>query len=120
MLEATFRRDTALLAHCWQLSAIANAFLRDGMIEARGRGIEKVLACKMQKVETPSLHFEAPGLWVEFRYPDSSMANGTSTTQETTQDIPQKILAILREKPTASRREIATILTEITEDAGAI
>ena len=52
---------------------IANAFFRGGMIEAWGRGIEKMrAACESQGVPEPVLRVERTGMWVEFenRTPD--------------------------------------------------
>ena len=46
---------------------VANAFFRAGMIEAWGRGIEKVMqACADRGLAPPQLRYESPGLWVEF------------------------------------------------------
>ena len=46
---------------------VANAFFRAGMIEAWGRGIEKVLqACREAGMADPQWRYETPGLWVEF------------------------------------------------------
>ncbi len=49
---------------------VANAFFRAGMIEAWGRGIERIMeACRAAKSPTPKLRYEPNGLWVEFSYP---------------------------------------------------
>ena len=68
---------------------IANAFFRAGMIEAWGRGIERIMdACKTAKVPVPEIKYETGGLWVIFHYPDehkSSQGTG-ATTRETTQE----------------------------------
>lgn len=46
---------------------VANAFFRAGMIEAWGRGIERMRAdCVAQGVPEPSLRCEPGGFWVEF------------------------------------------------------
>jgi ATP-dependent DNA helicase RecG len=46
---------------------VANALFRAGMIEAWGRGIEKVMqACDDRGMARPELRYEKPGLWVEF------------------------------------------------------
>jgi ATP-dependent DNA helicase RecG len=98
---------------------VAHTFFRAGMIEAWGRGIEHMIdACKAADVPEPLLRYEPPGLWVEFpirmvQRPDKIRVG---TTQKTTPKIPQKILAILEENPSASRREIAERLADITED----
>jgi len=56
---------------------IANAFFRAGMIEAWGRGIEKVMqACRSAGLALPALRYEKLGLWVEFNYPSMSELSG--------------------------------------------
>ncbi|HBY98802.1 MAG TPA: transcriptional regulator [Chloroflexi bacterium] len=102
---------------------IANAFFRAGMIEAWGRGIEQMqVDCEAHGVPGPALRHEANGLWVEFANRVTEKTSGEilettqKTTQKTTQNIALKILAILRQNPSASRREIAMILEDITED----
>jgi ATP-dependent DNA helicase RecG len=48
---------------------VANAFFRAGMIEAWGRGIERVIqACLAHGLEPPELKYEGSGLWVTFRF----------------------------------------------------
>jgi ATP-dependent DNA helicase RecG len=48
---------------------VANAFFRAGMIEAWGRGIEKILAaCQAAGVSEPELRYEHTGLWVVFTF----------------------------------------------------
>jgi ATP-dependent DNA helicase RecG len=48
---------------------VANAFFRAGMIEAWGRGIERVLdACRQADLPTPELREEHPGFWIVFRF----------------------------------------------------
>ena len=79
-------------------------------------------ACKVADVPVPLLRYETPGLWVEFpmrvaQRPDKIRVGTTpEATPKTTQKISQKILAILVENPSASRREIAERLADITED----
>jgi ATP-dependent DNA helicase RecG len=98
---------------------VAHTFFRAGMIEAWGRGIEHMIdACKAADIPVPLLRYETPGLWVEFpiravQRPDKI---GVGTTPKTTQKTAQKILVILMENPSASRREIAECLADITED----
>ena len=49
---------------------VANAFFRAGMIEAWGRGTERILeACRDAGVPEPELRHEPDGLWVEFPFP---------------------------------------------------
>ena len=48
---------------------VANAFFRAGMIEAWGRGIERVLdACTQAGLPAPELREEHPGFWIVFRF----------------------------------------------------
>ena len=74
------------------------------------------------EVEAPRLRYEHPGLWVEFAYrgvhEGSEAVSGTTlkTTLKTTPKTAEKILAILHQHPSASRREIAEMLGDITED----
>ena len=93
--------------------------IRAGMIEAWGRGIEHMIdACKAADVPVPLLRYETPGLWVEFpiHLPQRPVKIWGGTTPKTTPKTTQKILAILVENPSASRREIAERLADITED----
>ena len=50
---------------------VANAFFRAGLIEAWGRGIEKMQAeCKEAGVPAPIFNYDMPGLMIEFRSKD--------------------------------------------------
>ena len=52
---------------------VANVFFRAGMIEAWGRGIEKVMqACVDRGLAPPELRYETPGLWVDFAIRDQA------------------------------------------------
>lgn len=52
---------------------IANALFRAGMIEAWGRGIEKIIqACLEWGALPPDLRYVEPGLWVEFTLKDQA------------------------------------------------
>ena len=113
--------DTLLQKHSSQPfnPDVAHTFFRAGMIEAWGRGIEHMIdACKAAEVPVPLLRYETPGLWVEFpiRLPQRPVKIGGGTTPKTTPKTTQKILAILVENPSASRREIAERLADITAD----
>jgi len=49
---------------------LANAFFRAGLIEAWGRGIERILeACASARVPRPDFRYESTGLWTEFSFP---------------------------------------------------
>ncbi|MBF0451142.1 MAG: putative DNA binding domain-containing protein [Candidatus Magnetomorum sp.] len=77
---------------------IANVFFRSGMIEAWGRGVEKVFdSCRKSGLEKPDLRYEKTGLWVEFKPTTQEITQEIEkatqeidqTTQETTQEIDQ-------------------------------
>ena len=98
---------------------VANAFFRAGMIESWGRGIEKITeTCKIAGVPTPELRCEPTGLWMIFHFvPPPSQNRGPSgkatqeATQETTQETTQeKILKLLENKPSITRKELATLV----------
>jgi ATP-dependent DNA helicase RecG len=90
---------------------IANAFFRAGLIEAWGRGIYKIISeCKIFGAAPPKFNCDFSGLMVEFGAKVEEVSG--KTTRKTT----QKILSILKENPSASRKEIAVILGDITED----
>lgn len=54
---------------------VANVFFRAGLIEAWGRGIERILeACRQAGAPEPEARYESTGLWVVFPYlPEHSM-----------------------------------------------
>jgi ATP-dependent DNA helicase RecG len=82
---------------------IANTFFRSGMIEAWGRGIERIMeACRNSGNPLPELIYEKTGLWVHF--PFSSVDITQETTQETTQE---KIISLIKAKPGITQKELA-------------
>ncbi len=82
------------------------------MIEAWGRGVEKIFVeCSTAGVPQPVFRYEHTGLWVEFGFRSLEMS-----TQKTTQKNAMRILAILKDNPEASRKEISETLKDITED----
>lgn len=103
---------------------IANVFFRAGDIEAWGRGIQRVLdACREAKAPEPQIRVDQREFWFEFpfsaAYLDSVISEQTTqkTTQKATQKtVPEQILDMLREDPSAGRREMAARLGGITED----
>ena len=103
---------------------IANAFFRAGMIEAWGRGIEKMRAdCIAHGVPGPELRYETTGLWVEFENRATQKTSGKTsgkttqnTTQNTTQKTADRLLELLRAQPSLGRRQLAELLGDITED----
>ena len=115
---------------------LASAFFRAGYVESWGRGIEKILSeCRKHGIPAPLFDTSLSGLMLTFRADPAQLADAlgeerwvlrdTPTairliTQEATQEatqgirsettVPGKILALLRQQPTTTRRELATQL----------
>jgi ATP-dependent DNA helicase RecG len=90
---------------------VANAFFRAGMIEAWGRGIERIIeACGAAGVPAPELRYERTGLWVEFAYrvtaevPDKPREKTRIKPREKTRD---KILELIAADPKITTEEMA-------------
>lgn len=115
---------------------IANTLFRAGYIESWGRGIEKIAAeCKKHGIAAPDYNYQMSGLMLTFHAnlpadaEDAALTPATEgeqnlkpsagildATQETTQETTQeKILRLIRETPTVTRRELALIIG-LTED----
>ena len=63
---------------------IANAFFRAGMIEAWGRGIQRIMdVCETSKVPVPKWRYESGGLRVEFATRHSPRRIESQVTRET-------------------------------------
>ncbi len=95
---------------------VANAFFRAGEIESWGRGIERIYsACRNADSPPPNIQLDGHDLWVKFPFADNyltavrgEISSKGSTTQETTQKTTQeKIILLLKEKPSITRRELA-------------
>jgi ATP-dependent DNA helicase RecG len=87
---------------------VANAFFRAGLIEAWGRGIERmVTACKASGVPEPEFQKESTGLWLVFRFPKTPVETTAKTPVETTVKTPALILEYLKKEPTATLAEIS-------------
>ncbi|MCD4715368.1 MAG: winged helix-turn-helix transcriptional regulator, partial [Desulfobacterales bacterium] len=65
-------------------------------------------------VPAPEINYEFAGLMITFQAKGADVSG--KTTRKTTQKTTRKILSILKENPSASRKEIALILGDITED----
>jgi len=77
---------------------VAGAFFRAGMIEAWGRGIERIIdACRMATTPVPVFRYEQTGLWVEFAFGGASMPD-----QQTARRTREKTRGKTREKIIAS------------------
>jgi ATP-dependent DNA helicase RecG len=91
---------------------IAYGFFRAGMIEAWGRGIERILeACRLAQVPDPGLRYEKSGLWVEFLFPRAVETATTETaTTETPVKMPVKILETLEQESHMTLAELAATI----------
>jgi ATP-dependent DNA helicase RecG len=103
---------------------VANAFFRSGEIELWGRGIERIFdACRDEDSLPPAIQLKGHDLWVEFPFAPQYLAKikgefseGKNQIQETTQETTQeKIILLLKEKPSITRRELAQELP-LSED----
>jgi ATP-dependent DNA helicase RecG len=76
---------------------VANAFFRAGMIEAWGRGIERMLeACRQGGLPAPEVREERSGIWIVFKFLQRSSTPGV-TPQVTPEVTPQvRLLRVLR------------------------
>ena len=82
---------------------VANAFFRAGMIEAWGRGIERILdACRTAEVPEPAFRYEHTGLWVVFTYraPEKTREKPREKTRE-------KILSLIAADPSITTVALA-------------
>ena len=94
------------------LCAFANTFFRAGYIEEWGRGtINMVKYCTLAGLPEPDFIYDG-GLTVLFKkenlsYEELAKIDFEKTTQKTTRKTTQKILAIIKENPYITRKEIA-------------
>ena len=85
---------------------IANAFFRAGMIEAWGRGIERIFsACKETGAPLPDFKYEESGLWIVL--PFTLQKKAGIEDEKTPVKTPVKIIAMMRENPEVTLAEIA-------------
>ena len=88
---------------------IANTFFRAGLIEAWGRGIEKMRqSCLQRQLPPPVFKYEHAGFWVEFPYTPLTRQVKTETLGKTLGKTPEQILGLLRENAHYSIPELAT------------
>jgi len=115
-------------ASCPHNPDIANAFFRAGLIEAWGRGIERMReACAQAEMPEPEFGADPSGIWLTLRFSTPYMVAGSGRStharhddqeddQENDQENGQetgsglvrlRILRLLRAEPTMTRRELA-------------
>jgi ATP-dependent DNA helicase RecG len=99
---------------------IAEAFYLTNDIEKYGSGFIRI---RKAITEYPTMNFAfrntAYGFFTEFSYTEqkiSTKSGVAETTRKTTQKTTQKILILLRENPNASRKELALMLGNISEN----
>ncbi len=90
---------------------IANAFFRAGMIEAWGRGIEKMQKdCETHGLSGPSLKYDKNGLWVEFNNLMVEETGGkprVKTREKPRVKTREKILDLIRINPEITVKQMA-------------
>jgi len=76
---------------------VASVFFRAGMIEAWGRGIERILeACREAGTPEPEMKYERTGLWVVFSYlPEHSIPATEEITPQVTPQV-ERLLTVLQ------------------------
>ena len=84
---------------------IANVFFRAGMVESWGRGIERIMqACSEAGIPAAELRHEQTGLWITFTFMPAETTLGKKKSSEKSSE---KIIAIIRNTPHVSARNIA-------------
>ena len=98
---------------------VANAFFRAGMIEAWGRGIERIMQeCETAGVPEPELRYERTGLWTVFYFlPEHAYGTTTQimkveTPVETPVKTPDRILEMLKENPELTLADVAKAINK--------
>ncbi len=98
---------------------VANAFFRAGLIEAWGRGIERIMeACRAAKTREPRLRYEPSGLWVEFSFAETpqgeldgaSVETSVEMSVETPVKTRGKVIELLANHPEITLAEIAAAI----------
>ncbi len=101
---------------------IANAFFRAGMIEAWGRGIQKIQdECRLAGVSPPVFRVD-DGLWVEFAFPSlrgttqgepgvqAPVQTRVETPVQRKAKTPEQVLKALRANPKATLADVAALI----------
>ncbi len=93
---------------------VANVFFRAGMIEAWGRGIERVMKeCVDAGISSPDLKFEESGLWIIFYFTKrpgkskTTVETTVKTTVETTKKTSELVIQLLIANPELTLAEIS-------------
>lgn len=95
---------------------IANTFFRAGLIEAWGRGIERIIeTCQQEDYPAPQWHLEPGGLWVTFPLATSEVeladGGGDGASGGVNGGV-NSVLAFIQNKPGLSARAISGALGE--------
>jgi ATP-dependent DNA helicase RecG len=87
---------------------LANTFFRAGMIEAWGRGIERMMdACAAAGTPVPDFEAESTGLWAVFHFLSQQVVGATTQTPVKT---PERIIEMLEANPAMSLADVATAI----------
>ncbi len=96
----------------FEFQGYANAFFRTSLIEAWGRGIEKIHnTCKNENVHLPEISFDGCGFWLKFSFNKklSKLTPETAPVTAPERDLktPELIIAILQERPDVTLKFVA-------------
>jgi len=85
------------------MTSLRSLTVRCGHDRGLGQGIERIFAeCSAAGVPQPVFRYEHTGLWVELRFRSLE-----TSTRKNTQKTALRILAVLRDNPGASWKEIS-------------
>ena len=84
---------------------LANAFFRAGLIEAWGRGIEKIrLECKTQRLPLPEFKYESSGFFIEFK--TKWRKSSPESSPESSPKTKELVLTAIQNNPHITSEEI--------------
>ncbi len=87
---------------------VADVFFRMGMIEAWGRGIEKIReACRLANLPSPVIRTDLGGLWIEF-------SRKSIVSEKMSEKMSEKIVALIKDDPDITIDQLAKQLSVTT------
>lgn len=94
---------------------IADVFFRMGMIEAWGRGIDKIRdVCRTAGLPAPVIRNDMGGIWIEFTLSPQPVLEASEKTSEKTSEkkikTSEKIIALVQENPLITIEDLAVKL----------
>ncbi len=90
---------------------IADVFFRMGMIEAWGRGIDKIRdVCRTAGLPAPVIRNDMGGIWIEFTLSPQPVLEASEKTSEKKIKTSEKIIALVQENPLITIEDLAVKL----------